>query len=85
MEIEKMNALEKKIHHEDTDEIYEDSRVYMNVGPSHPAMHGTLRVMVRLNGETIEKSISEMGYLHRGKEKIGENTTYHKFCRTPIE
>lgn len=63
----------------DMDEIYEDSRVYMNIGPSHPAMHGTLRVMVRLNGETIEKSISEMGYLHRGKEKIAENTTYHKF------
>ncbi|MEW6056558.1 MAG: NADH-quinone oxidoreductase subunit D [Bdellovibrionota bacterium] len=51
----------------------------MNIGPSHPATHGTLRVMVRLNGETIEKSISEMGYLHRGKEKIAENTTYHKF------
>lgn len=63
----------------DSDEIYEDARMYVNIGPSHPAMHGTLRVMARLNGETIEKSISEMGYLHRGKEKIAENTTYHKF------
>ncbi len=63
----------------DSDEIYEDAKIYMNIGPSHPATHGTLRVMVRLNGETIEKSISEMGYLHRGKEKIAENTTYHKF------
>ncbi|MGE4232095.1 MAG: NADH dehydrogenase (quinone) subunit D [Bacteriovoracia bacterium] len=63
----------------DSDEIYEDARLYVNLGPSHPATHGTLRVMVRLNGETIEKSISEMGYLHRGKEKIAENTTYHKF------
>jgi len=64
---------------QDSDEIYEDARMYMNIGPSHPATHGTLRIMVRLNGETIEKSISEMGYLHRGKEKIAENTTYHKF------
>lgn len=69
----------RKLFHEDTDEIYEDSRVYLNIGPSHPATHGTLRIMTRLNGETIEKSISEMGYLHRGKEKIAENTTYHKF------
>lgn len=63
----------------DSDEIYEDARQYVNIGPSHPATHGTLRIMARLNGETIEKSISEMGYLHRGKEKIAENTTYHKF------
>lgn len=64
---------------DDSDEIFEDARQYLNIGPSHPATHGTLRVMVRLNGETIEKSISEMGYLHRGKEKIAENNTYHKF------
>lgn len=63
----------------DPDEIYEDSHMYVNIGPSHPATHGTLRIMARLNGETIEKSVSEMGYLHRGKEKIAENTTYHKF------
>src|ERR1051325_10555202 len=67
------------LQRDDSDEIYEDARQYVNIGPSHPATHGTLRVMVRLNGETIEKSISEMGYLHRGKEKIAENTTYHKF------
>jgi NADH dehydrogenase I D subunit len=64
---------------EDSDEIFEDARQYINIGPSHPATHGTLRVMVRLNGETIEKSLSEMGYLHRGKEKIAEANTYHKF------
>jgi NADH dehydrogenase I D subunit len=64
---------------DDSDEIYEDAKTYMNIGPSHPATHGTLRIMVRMNGETIEKSISEMGYLHRGKEKIAESTTYHKF------
>lgn len=67
------------LNNTDSDEIYEDARQYVNLGPSHPATHGTLRVMVRLNGETIEKSISEMGYLHRGKEKIAESVTYHKF------
>lgn len=69
----------KSPHDADPDEIFEDARQYVNIGPSHPATHGTLRVMARLNGETIEKSISEMGYLHRGKEKIAENVTYHKF------
>lgn len=64
---------------EDSDEVFDDARMYVNIGPSHPATHGTLRVMCRLNGETIEKSVSEMGYLHRAKEKIAENTTYHKF------
>ncbi len=66
-------------HFNDTDEIYEDSMQYINIGPSHPAMHGTLRVMAKMNGEVIVKSISEMGYLHRGKEKLAESTTYHKF------
>jgi NADH dehydrogenase I D subunit len=68
-----------KIHHKDMDEVFDDAYMFVNIGPSHPAMHGTLRVMARLNGEVIEKSVSEMGYLHRGKEKIAENTTYHKF------
>lgn len=63
----------------DHDEIYDDAKIYVNIGPSHPSTHGTLRVMCRLNGETIEKSISEMGYLHRAMEKIGENKTYHQF------
>jgi NADH dehydrogenase I D subunit len=74
-----METTQNTLQRHDSDEIYEDARVYMNIGPSHPATHGTLRVMVRLSGETIEKSISEMGYLHRGKEKIAEANTYHKF------
>jgi len=64
---------------QDSDEIYEDAKIFVNIGPSHPATHGTLRMMCRLNGETIEKSVSEMGYLHRAMEKIGENKTYHQF------
>lgn len=53
--------------------------VLINLGPSHPAMHGTLRVMCRVNGETIEDAACEIGYLHRGIEKLGEDKTYHQW------
>ena len=51
--------------------------VLINLGPFHPAMHGTLRVMCRINGETIEDANCEIGYLHRAIEKLGEDKTYH--------
>ncbi|MGK5083584.1 NADH-quinone oxidoreductase subunit D [Bdellovibrionota bacterium FG-1] len=51
----------------------------VNIGPTHPAMHGALRMVAKLNGETIEKSYCEFGYTHRAKEKLGENRTYHNF------
>jgi NADH dehydrogenase I D subunit len=53
--------------------------VLINLGPSHPAMHGTLRVMCRVNGETIEDAACEIGYLHRGIEKLGEEKNYHQW------
>ena len=53
--------------------------VLINIGPHHPAMHGTLRVMCRINGETIEDASCEIGYLHRGIEKLGEAKTYHQW------
>jgi len=63
----------------DSYDIFEDSKVLVNIGPTHPAMHGAFRCMARLNGEVIEKSVSEFGYTHRAKEKLGENRTYHQF------
>jgi len=48
----------------------------VNMGPSHPAMHGTLRIMLELDGERIVNSEAEVGYLHRGFEKTCENRTY---------
>ena len=53
--------------------------VLLNLGPSHPAMHGTLRVMCRVNGETIEDATCEIGYLHRAIEKLAEHKTYHQW------
>jgi len=48
-------------------------------GPSHPTTHGTLRIVLELQGETITKATPEMGYLHRGVEKLGENLSYQQF------
>jgi len=48
----------------------------LNFGPSHPATHGTLRAFCALDGETIESAVCEMGYLHRGFEKMVEQGTY---------
>ena len=48
----------------------------LNIGPSHPAMHGTIRVMVELDSEKILNSEVEVGYLHRGFEKTCEHRTY---------
>ncbi len=53
------------------DEDHLESQV-LNLGPSHPATHGTLRIVVRLQGETITKAECEIGYLHRCFEKMSE-------------
>jgi NADH-quinone oxidoreductase subunit D len=48
----------------------------LNVGPSHPAMHGVIRLIAELNGETVAKVEAEIGYLHRGFEKSCENSSW---------
>ncbi len=63
----------------DPDDLWGDARVIVNIGPTHPAMHGALRMVAKLNGETIEKSYCEFGFTHRAKEKLGENRTFHNF------
>lgn len=52
--------------------------MFLNLGPSHPASHGTIRTYVALDGETVECAVSEIGYLHRGFEKSCENHTYNQ-------
>lgn len=71
-----------------------DSRfVPINIGPSHPAMHGTLRVMAELDGETIVRANCEIGYLHRCFEKMAETHPYNQvipytdrlnYCSAPM-
>ncbi|WP_418186975.1 NADH-quinone oxidoreductase subunit D [Aliarcobacter lanthieri] len=53
-----------------------DDLMLLNVGPSHPASHGTIRNFVAMEGETIAACVTEIGYLHRGFEKACENHTY---------
>lgn len=50
--------------------------MFVNIGPTHPATHGTFRVYCKLDGETIEKAGVDIGYLHRGFEKIVETKHY---------
>ncbi|XHR30090.1 MAG: NADH dehydrogenase (quinone) subunit D [Chthoniobacteraceae bacterium] len=54
-------------------------KMVLNMGPSHPATHGVLRLVLELDGETILKATPHIGYLHRGSEKIAENMQYNQF------
>jgi NADH-quinone oxidoreductase subunit D/NADH-quinone oxidoreductase subunit C/D len=58
------------------DPNFPTDRVTVNLGPHHPSTHGVFRMMVSLNGETIEDLQPVMGYLHRNHEKIGERNTW---------
>jgi NADH-quinone oxidoreductase subunit D len=51
----------------------------LNMGPSHPSTHGVLRIVLDLDGEVITKATPDIGYLHRGDEKIAENMQYNQF------
>lgn len=59
-------------------DVLNENLVPLNIGPSHPAMHGTLRVMVELDGETIVRANNEIGYLHRCFEKMAETHPYNQ-------
>lgn len=72
----------KELLRQDVSLIFDDALdndMILNMGPQHPATHGVLRVVLRLDGETIVNAVPELGYLHRGYEKLAENVTYHEF------
>jgi NADH-quinone oxidoreductase subunit C/D len=50
--------------------------ILVNIGPSHPSMHGTFRVQALMDGETIKDAEAEIGYMHRNFEKMAEERTY---------
>lgn len=54
-------------------------KMVLNMGPSHPSTHGVLRILLELDGEVITRAMPDVGYLHRGDEKIAENMTYTQF------
>src|ERR1700737_30522 len=51
----------------------------LNFGPQHPATHTTLRLILTLDGETIIKAVPDIGYLHSGFEKLGEDLNYNQY------
>ena len=59
-------------------DMNEDTLMIVNLGPSHPASHGTIRTLAALDGEKIVAATCEIGYLHRGFEKSCENHNYNQ-------
>jgi NADH-quinone oxidoreductase subunit D len=77
--IEHPDALARSIKAmQETDEMLGEKLV-LNMGPSHPSTHGVLRMILELDGEVVTKAVPEIGYLHRGDEKIAENMQYNQF------
>lgn len=77
----KTSPILKALEDQDTSFTFDplENAMVLNMGPQHPATHGVLRLLIKLDGETVVASIPELGYLHRGYEKIAENSTYHEF------
>lgn len=65
-------------YHSETEDLVGEKMV-LNMGPSHPATHGVLRLVLELEGENILKADPDIGFLHRGDEKIAENMHYNQF------
>lgn len=59
--------------------IPDTQELIVNMGPQHPSTHGVLRLLLKLDGETVTGITPHIGYLHRGIEKMAENMTYAQF------
>ncbi|OYT70446.1 MAG: NADH dehydrogenase subunit D [Chloracidobacterium sp. CP2_5A] len=69
-----MNAIPLVTHHTET--LFDSEQMVLSMGPQHPSTHGVLRVILKLDGERVVDLDCDIGYLHRGAEKIFENRLY---------
>ncbi len=60
----------------------DEGKMVVNLGPQHPSAHGQLRLILELDGEVVKKAYPDIGYLHRGIEKLAENMIYNEFMPT---
>ena len=74
--VTRVAAADAELRHTDAD-IGE--KMVLNMGPSHPATHGVLRLVLELDGEIITKATPDIGFLHRGDETIAENMQDNQF------
>ncbi|MEL0028812.1 MAG: NADH-quinone oxidoreductase subunit C, partial [Perlucidibaca sp.] len=57
----------------------ESDFMFLNLGPNHPSAHGAFRIVLQLDGEEILDCVPDIGYHHRGAEKMAERQTWHSF------
>ncbi|XOV79598.1 MAG: NADH-quinone oxidoreductase subunit C/D [Aestuariibacter sp.] len=57
----------------------DDEFMFLNLGPNHPSVHGVFRIMLQLDGEEIVNAIPDIGYHHRGAEKMAERQSWHTY------
>lgn len=68
-----------KKHNQTGENIITTKEISLHLGPQHPSSHGVLHLIVDLQGELVKNCEADIGYLHRGTEKIAENLLYHQF------